>query len=82
LLRLDESIKAKTVSKAVLDTLPAHIIAARAEDPDICTICMCDLEAGDQATTLPCAHVFHRACITTWLSSCADRCPVDSLPFS
>jgi len=44
-----------------------------------CVICVCELERGDEVRTLPCKHMFHRACIDKWLTSDAfgaKSCPV------
>ncbi|CAE8727086.1 unnamed protein product [Polarella glacialis] len=38
-------------------------------DELLCCICLAVLEAGDQATSLACTHVFHAACIKTWFQS-------------
>ena len=45
--------------------------AARAEEVQ-CVICQEAIRGGDQR--LPCAHVFHRACIDAWLAQRAT-CP-------
>ncbi|SMR62175.1 unnamed protein product [Zymoseptoria tritici ST99CH_1E4] len=47
-----------------------------ADDP--CGICQEDYEAGEERSTLPCAHQFHKFCVTRWLisgGSCPYRCP-------
>lgn len=40
-----------------------------------CSICLCKLEAEDEARQLPCKHAFHRACIDLWLLR-QDACPL------
>ncbi|XP_069815972.1 RING finger protein 11-like [Dendropsophus ebraccatus] len=40
-----------------------------------CTICILDLEAGEQVTVLPCCHVLHQSCITPWLQR-NPECPI------
>jgi len=37
------------------------------EDESMCSICLNDYEDDKMCSTLPCGHVFHRACITQWL---------------
>lgn len=32
-----------------------------------CTICVEDLEEGDEIRTLPCGHVYHKQCVDEWL---------------
>ena len=51
----------------------AHIVQnfkniSFAEDDDqTCPICLCNFEAGDDAKSLPCQHIFHRLCIKVWI---------------
>ena len=32
-----------------------------------CSVCLCDYAEGDEILTLPCNHIFHTDCITSWL---------------
>lgn len=41
----------------------------------VCTVCRCNVEIGDEVTTLPCFHWYHGNCVTTWLKL-HDSCPV------
>ena len=41
---------------------------------DDCVICLCTIAPREMATKLRCSHVYHRACIETWLSRTAT-CP-------
>jgi E3 ubiquitin-protein ligase BIG BROTHER-like protein len=41
-----------------------------------CCICKCEYEEGEEVTTLPCFHTFHKACIMRWLEN-HNTCPVD-----
>ena len=52
--------------------------AARAEEVQ-CVICQETIRGGDQR--LPCAHVFHRACLQRWLPE-HRSCPVCRTPVS
>ena len=52
--------------------------AARAEEVQ-CVICQETIRGGDQR--LPCAHVFHRACLARWLPE-HRSCPVCRTPVS
>ena len=52
--------------------------AARAEEVQ-CVICQETIRSGDQR--LPCAHVFHRACLQRWLPE-HRSCPVCRTPVS
>lgn len=40
-----------------------------------CAICLVRLENGDIVGDIPCGHVFHKACLKTWLQQ-ANRCPL------
>lgn len=41
-----------------------------------CAICLCDFEAGDEITALPCGHFFHlTGCVREWLAKHARTCP-------
>jgi hypothetical protein len=39
-----------------------------------CVVCLDDLQTGQSATTLPCNHVYHAACLRPWLRR-ANACP-------
>ena len=39
-----------------------------------CSICMDNVEIGDDVTVLPCGHWFHGFCVTSWLKE-HDTCP-------
>ena len=40
-----------------------------------CIICLSEFEIGDQVSALPCAHVFHTLCISSWIKKHC-QCPV------
>ncbi|XXG48136.1 hypothetical protein AAC387_Pa02g2659 [Persea americana] len=46
----------------------------------VCTVCPEPFEAGKGAKRMPCGHLFHDTCISTWLArdrSCPTcRCPL------
>lgn len=48
----------------------------RAEDDDLCAICLETFEDGESLTGLPCRHSFHTECIRPWLSSKSALCPM------
>lgn len=39
-----------------------------------CSVCMDNVEIGDEVTVLPCNHWFHGACVGAWLNE-HDTCP-------
>lgn len=40
-----------------------------------CSICLCEYEKQDKLVSLPCKHVFHEDCITSWTDH-NTRCPL------
>ncbi|KAK4217862.1 hypothetical protein QBC37DRAFT_369690 [Rhypophila decipiens] len=40
-----------------------------------CTICIDDMQRGDEVTVLPCTHWFHGECVTLWLKE-HNTCPI------
>jgi hypothetical protein len=44
------------------------------EEPH-CSICLCEYEDGDKLISLPCKHVFHDNCISSWTDN-NKRCPL------
>jgi E3 ubiquitin-protein ligase RNF115/126 len=40
-----------------------------------CSVCMDDVQLGDEVVLLPCSHWFHEACARAWLSE-HNTCPV------
>jgi hypothetical protein len=44
------------------------------EEPS-CSICLCEYETGETVTKLPCNHIYHESCLTSWTESHV-RCPL------
>lgn len=40
----------------------------------MCAVCLTDTEVGEVVCTLPCAHTFHKKCISPWVAS-NPTCP-------
>lgn len=40
-----------------------------------CSICLCEYEKGEKLVQLPCKHIFHEDCITSWTDN-NTRCPL------
>ncbi|KIW50425.1 hypothetical protein, variant [Exophiala xenobiotica] len=59
-----QSLGKKKVDKEMLGT------EGKAE----CSICMDNVDLGDEVTVLPCNHWFHGDCVTAWLKE-HDTCP-------
>eukprot|EP00929_Paragymnodinium_shiwhaense_P008341 TRINITY_DN112291_c0_g1_i1.p1 TRINITY_DN112291_c0_g1~~TRINITY_DN112291_c0_g1_i1.p1 ORF type:complete len:391 (-),score=98.57 TRINITY_DN112291_c0_g1_i1:76-1137(-) len=46
-----------------------------------CGVCLVDFEPTCEVVPLPaCQHVFHRACISKWLTECKNACPLCATP--
>jgi hypothetical protein len=61
---------AKAVERSSAD---ADSIASGDDDAELCSVCLCAYDQEDTLIRLPCAHIFHEACISRWLhqdSSC------------
>ncbi|TYI38956.1 hypothetical protein ES332_A02G065800v1 [Gossypium tomentosum] len=61
-------VVAESVRKTVVETAEKD-----------CTICLEELAVGGEAARIPCSHVFHEACIVTWLKKkkCCPCCRFD-----
>ncbi|XP_055356602.1 uncharacterized protein LOC129601754 [Paramacrobiotus metropolitanus] len=45
-------------------------------DDMICPMCQQNLATGEMMITLPCQHIGHKECLTTWLITYSRNCPV------
>jgi len=67
---------APPASKSVVTALPdIDIGAAEVSVQAHCGVCLVDWELGERATSLPCAHCFHRECLRPWLAQ-RNSCPL------
>ena len=76
LLRLDESVPAKTVSNKRLASLREEEVNEK-HIHELCGICMENYQVGESRKILPCEHAFHSGCIDTWLGQSSTKCPLD-----
>ncbi|KAH0975861.1 hypothetical protein GBA52_017760 [Prunus armeniaca] len=64
-------------ANAVVENLPSVVLTQ--EDVDnsnaLCAVCKDDMNIGEQAKQLPCAHKYHGDCIVPWLRI-RNTCPV------
>jgi Ring finger domain len=44
------------------------------QDGNMCLICQCEYETDEFICKLPCQHIFHKDCATSWLKK-TDACP-------
>lgn len=57
------------------DVVNKSDVANNIEEEPQCSICLCEYEKGDKLISLPCGHVFHDDCITSWTDN-NTRCPL------
>lgn len=76
LLRLDERVPTKKLTKQELDSLPTLRFKNQISDNDTsCSICFENYDTKSNLCALPCKHKFHSKCIKEWLN--VDRtCPI------
>lgn len=48
----------------------------RNRDSDICAVCIASINEEDNIRALECSHIFHVACIDTWLENRRACCPL------
>lgn len=49
--------------------------AATEDELATCSICLCEYEDGERLVRLPCSHVYHDECVSSWTSNHV-RCPL------
>jgi len=66
-------------SEEIINQLPKSKLDVQQLDENTgkaeCSICMADVDIGEEITTLPCKHWYHFDCIKAWLTE-HDTCPV------
>jgi hypothetical protein len=55
--------------------VPGAFKAKTEEEEPHCSICLCEYEDGDNLVKLPCSHVYHDPCITSWTTNHV-KCPL------
>mmetsp|Transcript_127783 Transcript_127783/g.367851 ORF Transcript_127783/g.367851 Transcript_127783/m.367851 type:complete len:452 (+) Transcript_127783:173-1528(+) len=69
--RLVQSVLHSTKAIATrYDALPG-----RREEDAACSVCLAEYEAQEYVIRLPCGHVYHASCISTWLQN-SEMCPM------
>mmetsp|Transcript_3323 Transcript_3323/g.8186 ORF Transcript_3323/g.8186 Transcript_3323/m.8186 type:complete len:223 (-) Transcript_3323:2307-2975(-) len=62
--------------QSVIDALEEHALTEEEKSAHVqCTICLGDLATTDSIVKLECTHLFHRHCVTPWLSR-QSTCPL------
>ncbi|KAL3763838.1 hypothetical protein ACHAW5_006256 [Stephanodiscus triporus] len=64
-----ECVSSVNASQSVCPVCP------REEDTFECTICLTDIEDGEQVGVLPCTHIYHVDCLRQWISR-KNACPL------
>lgn len=66
-----------TMKSEDVDRLPRHAV----EEENInCSICLEDIPVNTQVMKIPCNHVFHTECLSTWLKDQSYMCPLCRQP--
>lgn len=63
------------VSLSVVNRLPSFPVLSQERFPDPCSICQETLKEQEQATKLPCLHVYHKSCLNPWFEK-HNTCPI------
>lgn len=81
LSKLDERLpKRNTAQKNLVNRLPR--VPAKDCDATECSVCLGAFASYQTVVKLPCAHAFHHACISKWLTQCKNTCPLCSSPIT
>ncbi|CAH8373269.1 unnamed protein product [Eruca vesicaria subsp. sativa] len=72
----------KGLSKSRIDQIPTHKFGATSwfrkkvssSVETECSICLIVFKKGDTISTLPCAHIYHKECISHWLEENKNCC--------
>lgn len=69
-------------SEETIANLPRRRLDEEMLGPELrgeCTICIDDMNVGDEAVVLPCRHWFHEECVILWLRE-HNTCPICRAP--
>lgn len=65
----------RAAARAAVEGLPTLAVAESGGGVAQCAVCKDGIEAGEAARRLPCAHLYHGACILPWLAI-RNTCPL------
>ncbi|KYQ89969.1 hypothetical protein DLAC_08539 [Tieghemostelium lacteum] len=77
---LDSTVKPKTISQDIIEELPTIRYTEQFSQFPSCMICLFNFESNEDLTKLPCSHIFHINCISSWLANASTKCPIDNVP--
>ena len=75
---LNEDLDNNNESKELLKYIPTSFVNKEKKPSDNnyrCIICLSEFQVGEKESTLPCLHIFHSACIETWINN-KQWCPI------
>jgi len=80
-LMSQEGRQSNAAGSADIAALPVQRVceATHLGEQTTCRICMDDYKDGEDLKTLPCLHIFHCACIDSWLQR-DNSCPICKTP--
>jgi len=79
--KLDERVpKRNTAQRNLVNRLPR--VPAKDCEATECSVCLAAFASYQTVVKLPCAHAFHHACISKWLTQCKNTCPLCSAPIT
>lgn len=80
-LMAQEGRQSNAAADGDIAALPSQTVqdVASLGEQNTCTICIEDFKDGDDLKTLPCLHIYHSACIDSWLQR-DNSCPICKTP--
>jgi hypothetical protein len=75
---LNDELFNKNESKELLKYIPTSVVSKEKKPSDSnyrCIICLSEFQVGEKESILPCLHIFHSACIETWINN-KQWCPI------
>jgi len=58
-----------------LPRIKVRLVDLEANESNECSICIDELEVGQEAMRIPCGHLYHEECVKDWLKK-SNECPV------
>lgn len=74
---------ASSISNSMAQLIPIFRYSKEYCEEQTCAVCLCDFTEAEEVRVLPeCLHLFHVACVDTWLNSHSScpLCRADTIP--